>query len=200
MSEIDINELKRQLKNGEIGNFFILYGVEGYLREHYLALLRRSVLGADDDPFNLRRFDGRSLSADELAEAIDSFPSFAERSFVEVRDFDLFKASGEDAAKLEEMLASVPEYCCLVFVFDLVEYKPDKRKKLYALIKDRAAEVNMPAQEPGALVRWVEKHFEHYGKSISREDAKYMIFLCGELMDTLNNEISKVALYAAGKP
>ncbi|MCR4772650.1 MAG: DNA polymerase III subunit delta [Oscillospiraceae bacterium] len=199
MSEIDINELKRQLKNGEIGNFYILYGVEGYLREHYLALLRKSVLGADDDPFNLRRFDGRSLSADELAEAIDSFPSFAERSFVEVRDFDLFKASGEDAAKLEEMLASVPEYCCLVFVFDLVEYKPDKRKKLYALIKDRAAEVNMPAQEPGALVRWVEKHFEHYGKSISREDAKYMIFLCGELMDTLNNEISKVALYAAGK-
>lgn len=199
MSDIDINELKRQLKSGETGNLYILYGVEGYLREHYLAQLRKSVLGADDDPFNLRRFDGKGLGTDELAEAVDSFPSFAERSFVEVRDYDLFKASGEEAGKLEEILSSVPEYCCLVFIYDLVEYKPDKRKKLYGVIKDKAAVVNVPAQEQGALVRWVEKHFEHYGKSISREDAKYMIFLCGDLMDTLNNEISKVALYASGE-
>ncbi|MBO4330558.1 MAG: DNA polymerase III subunit delta [Oscillospiraceae bacterium] len=198
MSETSINELKRQLKSGETGSFYILYGEEAYLKEHYLAQLRKSVLGADDDPFNLRRFDGRSISADELAEAIDAFPSFAERCFVEVRDYDLFKAPADEAARLEEILSSVPDYCCLVFVYDLTEYKPDKRRKLYGVIKDRAAEVNVPTQEQGALERWVEKHFEHYGKKISRENAKYLIFLCGELMDTLNNEITKVAFYSSG--
>ena len=59
MSETSINELKRQLKSGETGSFYILYGEEAYLKEHYLAQLRKSVLGAGDDPFNLRRFDGR---------------------------------------------------------------------------------------------------------------------------------------------
>lgn len=197
MSEIDINELKKQLKNGDIGNFYVFYGAEGYLRERYLTQLRSAVLEQEDDPFNCRRFDGRGMSADELSQAIDAFPSFAERSYVEVRDYDIFKAAAAETEQLELMLANVPDYCCLVLVYDVVEYKPDKRKKLYGIINKNAQTVDFRAQEQGALIKWVEKHFEHYGKRISHENAKYMIFLCGELMDGLNNEISKVALYAS---
>jgi hypothetical protein len=37
-----------------------------------------------------------------------------------------------------------------------------------------------------------------YGKTISYEDAAYLIFLCGSLMNGLNNEINKIAVYAKG--
>lgn len=196
MSEISTAELKKQLSNGEIHNLYIFYGDEGYLREHYVKQLRIAVLGAEDDPFNCHRFDGREMNLGELSDAIDAFPSFARRSYIEVRDCDLFKATEENLKQLEHILSDLPDYCCLVFIYDTVEYKPDKRKKLNAVIQENAHCVNIPAQEQSALVKWIEKHFGHYGKKISRENAQYMIFLCGELMNSLNNEIVKVAFYA----
>ena len=54
MAELKMEEFRRQLKQGEPGRCYLLYGKERYLLEHYARELRRAVLDADDDPFNLR--------------------------------------------------------------------------------------------------------------------------------------------------
>ncbi|NMA37970.1 MAG: DNA polymerase III subunit delta [Papillibacter sp.] len=198
MSELSLNELKKQIKTGNIASFYILYGNETYLKENYLAELRKAVLGPESDDFNLRRFDGRELELDELIEAVEAYPSFAEKTFVEVRDFDIFKCNEGDSERLRDLLNDLPDYCCLTLVYDAVEYKPDKRKKLYSLIEAKALTVDIHQQEQNDIIKWIYKHFEAYGKTISYEDAAYLIFLCGSLMNGLNNEINKIAVYAKG--
>lgn len=200
MSEIRIDTLRKQLKSGALDRCYLLYGKERYLLDHYSRELRKAVLGAEDDPFNLRRLDGRGLELQELADAVDAYPSFAERALVEVADYDLFAAPEEEIRRLSELLKDLPDYCCLVFLYDALEFKQDRRKKhLCELIRDCVTTVECPVQDQNELNRWVQKHFHAWEREISRENADYLIFLCGGLMENLNNEIGKIAVYSREK-
>lgn len=197
MGELKLDAFRKSLKEGMPERCYILFGQERYLREHYARELRRTVLGSDDDPFNLRQYEGKNLDLTELSEAVDAYPSFAERTMIEVRDYDLFQAPEEERTQLVSILQELPEYCCLVFLYDTLEYKADKRKKnLYEAIRNHAVSVEFPVQGQGELTRWVIRHFEAQKKEISREDASYLIFLCGSLMEGLINEIGKISVYA----
>jgi len=201
MSNLSLPDLDKKLKSRRLGNFYILCGEESYLKAHYLGELKRAVLGSEagGEVFNLRRFDGRTLEPDLLVEAVEAYPSFAERTFVEVRDYDLFKLPEDASAKLASLLSDLPAHCCLTFVYDALEYKPDKRKKLTSVIEDRAEVIEAARQPQDKLVKWICRHFLSHGKTISAEDAEYLVFLCGELMNGLKNEIDKIACYAKGE-
>ena len=197
MGELKLDAFRKSLKEGSLERCYVLFGQERYLREHYARELRRTVLGSDDDPFNLRQYEGKNLDLTELSEAVDAYPSFAERTMIEVRDYDLFQAPEEERKQLISILEELPEYCCLAFVYDTLEFKADKRKKnLYEAIRNHAATVEFPVQGQGELTRWVMRHFAAQKKEISREDASYLIFLCGSLMEGLINEIGKISVYA----
>jgi len=101
----------------------------------------------------------------------------------------------------EEMLSlfsQLPDYCCVVFVYDLIAYKMDSRTKLAAAIKEHGSVVEFARQDQGDLVDWVHRRFKALGKEIDSEQARYLIFLCGDLMNGLIGEIEKVGAYARG--
>ena len=117
----------------------------------------------------------------------------SERTLIVVSDYDLYKGDREGLAAL---FADLPDYVCLVFVYDLIEYKADARTKLAAALKEHGSVVNFARQEQGDLVDWVRRRFKALEHDISSEDAKYLIFLCGDLMNGLISEIGKVGAYA----
>ncbi len=202
MSEITLGKFREQLKAKEPGGFYIFHGEEAYLKEHYIGELRRAVLGEDSaaDDFNLRRFDGKKLELDMLCDAVDAYPSFAERSLVEVWDYDIFGSDEETGDKLASLLDSLPGHCCLLLVYDTVEYKPDRRRKrLCSVVESKARVLRFDMQEQEELIKWICRHFRSHGKSISADDAAYLIFLCGGLMGGLKNEIDKIAFYSRGE-
>ncbi len=200
MSEIKMEDLRKKLKSGVPDRCYLLYGKERYLQDYYGRELRKAVLGREDDPFNLRLLEGKNLDLQALADAVDAYPSFAERAMVEVRDYDPFQISEDDSKRLFAILEDLPDYCCVVFLFDSVEFKPDKRKKkLWEQLKKLVTLVEFPLQGQGELTRWIQKHFNAKGKEITPEDAAYLLFLCGSQMENLTNEIGKAAVYAKGK-
>lgn len=199
MSNLKPDTLRKQLSAGNLARCYLFHGQERYLQASYVQSLRKAVLGAEDDPFNLRQLEGKDLDLRTLRDALDAYPSFAERALVEVRDFDLFQSGEEYQKQLSALLDDLPDYCCLLFLYDTLEYKPDKRKKkLYQAIDSAVTVVEFPVQGQSELVRWIQKHFQARQKRISSEDAAYLIFLCGSLMDALVNEIGKIAVYAQG--
>ena len=52
-------------------------------------------------------------------------------------------------------------------------------------------------QEQGDLTDWIVRRFKATGHTIDTEDARYLIFLCGDLMTNLISEIGKIAAYCA---
>ena len=195
--KLNYNAEIKLLKDQGPGRLYFLFGPEDYLREAYLTQLRGLCVPSEDD-FSFQRFDGPSVDMAALGEAVDMLPFFSERRFVEVRDFDVNACRESDAARLKDIVADIPEYCTLCFVFS-ASYAPDGRIAAVKTLKKSARCIEFTEQDQGALARWVQNRFRALGKSVAPADAEYLIFLSGTRMNALIPEIEKAAAYAAGE-
>ena len=182
------------LKTGEIERLYIFHGEERYLLERCLAKLRAVVCPDGLDGFNYKRYEGKGLRADEIEDAVNTFPAFAGKTLVEIHDYDIFKSDAKE--QLCEIFADLPDFVCVVFVYGTIEYKPDGRVKINKEILRNANVVDFVIQDQDNLVKWIRRHFKDAGKSISISDAEYLAHLTGGLMATLNGEIEKTAAYS----
>ncbi|MFR3921576.1 MAG: hypothetical protein ACLTYN_05915 [Dysosmobacter welbionis] len=105
------------------------------------------------------------------------------------------------AGKADRLLEDVPPYCCVVFLYDTVEYKPNRTmKKLYKAVTDHVEAVEFRPADNSDLVVWIARRFKALGKEIDRQTAEYLIFTCGGLMTGLVPEIAKIGAYAKAGP
>ena len=188
-----------QIAAGTPGTVYVFCGEERYLLEHSLRQLRAALLDAGTDDFNYRRYEGKGLSAADLGAAVDAVPLFAQRTLVEVYDY-AFDAQGEEEKKqLIDILQNLPDYVCLVFVFDTVEFKLDGRTKLNQELKKLLPVVRFELQAQTELVKWIRKRLRALNRAISPADAEYLSFLTGGSMTALVTEIEKVAAYCTAE-
>lgn len=188
-------KLKKDLREGTPESLYIFWGDERYLLSFYLGELRKKVLDGGMAEFNHRRFEGKNLTIEELSEAVDTLPVFAEKTLIEVSDFDVFGCREELKNGLRDIIAALPEYVCLVFIYDTVEYKCDNRVKVNAEMKKKFSIVEFRQQEQSDLTNWIGRRFKALGKTIDRPTAEYLAFVSGGLMTTLIGEIEKVGAY-----
>ena len=191
-------KMKKDLSAGKPGQLYIFHGEETYLRDHYLGKLREMLLSGGMGEFNLHEIAAKDMSPHALEEAVDCLPMMSERTLVQVTDYDLFKAGEKDREAYIQILSQLPEYCCVIFIYDLIDYKGDARTKLAAALKAHGTVVNFIRQDQGDLVDWVRRRFRALGKEIDSRLALDLIFLCGDLMHNLIGEIEKIAAYAKG--
>ncbi|MCI2058259.1 MAG: DNA polymerase III subunit delta [Oscillibacter sp.] len=195
-----LQRLKSDLQSGTLKNAYIFYGEESYLREYYLHQIKSTLIPAACEEFNCHILDGRTLTAQALLEMAEAMPMMAEHTLIAAEDFDLFRLPEEQREKLILLLEDLPPYCCLIFVYDTVEYKPNRTvKKLCAAIDRHVECVEFRVQDNSNLVPWVIRHFKSLDRNIDRQTAEYLIFTCGSLMTGLMPEIQKIAAYTRGK-
>lgn len=191
-------QLKKDLSAQAPGKLYILHGEETYLRDYCLNQLKELILSGGMGTFNFHEIPAKEMSPRRLEEALDCLPMMAQRTLVQVTDFDLFKAGEKDREAYAKLFEELPDYVCLVFVYDLIPYKGDARTKLAGAIKRSGVVVNFARQETGELVKWVRRRFRALGKDIDGNLASELIFLCGDLMTNLIGEIEKIGAYARG--
>lgn len=191
----EYNAFLSALNEGNPDQLYFFYGEEHYLRERYLEKLRQQLVGEGFEDFNFRRFEGRGLTPAIIADAVDMLPVMAERTLIEVHDYDIFGEKEDAREALADLFSDLPEYVCLVFLFDTIEYKPDSRLKITKTLLKNAHAVEFSVQESEKVVRWVRRHIKDEGKQISPDDAEYLTFLTGGQMTALNTEIAKLCAY-----
>ena len=192
-----LERLRADLKAGSPANVYIFYGEETYLRDRYLEELRQLLVPAGFEEFNYHRLPGKGLTVQALTETVEAMPMMAQHTLVVVTDMDLFRLDEGQRGLLIELLGDFPEYCTLVFVYDVLAYKRDgKMKKLCAAIGDHVQEVEFCQQEREQLLRWMKRRFAAEGHDIDIAAADHLLFTCGTLMTDLVPEIGKIAAYA----
>jgi len=191
--------LKQDITAGSIGQLYLFHGEEAYLRDYYLEQMKKALLPDGLESFNYHTIDGKSCTPQRLLELVDKLPMMSQRTMIVVSDYDLFKAGEEERGLMAELFCDLPPYCCLVFVYDIIEYKSDARmKKLTAAIQKNGSVVEFQRQSQGDLTDWIRRRFKAHQLSIDPHDAQYLIFLCGDLMHGLISEVEKIAAYAKG--
>ncbi len=187
--------LKTAIKNKQPGNLYLFHGEETYLQEYYLKQIRSMLLPDGLEEFNHRTARGKECTLDWLEQAVDSLPVMSERTLVEVEDWDPFTLPKDDMPRFLKIVQDIPEYCCLIFVYDTIPCKADGRSKLANFLKERNANVTFNRQEQSDLIAWICRGFRATNHTISNEDARYLIFHCGNDMTNLASEISKLSAY-----
>ena len=194
------DRLRESLKEGRPENIYIFYGQESYLRQRYLDDIRQLLIPAGFEEFNYHRLSGKGLTMQELGESVEAMPMMAEHTLVTVTDLDIFKLDEGQRNALIAILEDFPEYCTLIFVYDLLEYKRDgKMKKLTAALDKFVQEVEFRQQGREQLLRWVKRRFAATGHDIDSATADHFLFTCGTLMTDLIPEIEKIGAYAKGQ-
>ncbi len=99
------------------------------------------------ESFNYHLLPGKSLTAQRLGETVDALPMMSPRTLIVVNDYDLFKAPEAERTAMTKILSDLPEYCCLVFVYDTRALQSDARmRKLAGAIREKGRRwSNLPA-------------------------------------------------------
>lgn len=191
-----LNDLKKRISDGDLCHVFAFYGEERYLLEYYLGEIRKKIIDGGMDEFNHKKLTGKGMTAADLREAVDALPVFAERTMVEIDDYDIFRQGEDTKNELISIFSDLPEYTCVVFVYDTLEYKPDGRVKINAALRQYITEVEFAGQDQNDLINWISRRFRALGRQIDRATADYLVFMGGDLMTKLIGEIEKVAAYS----
>lgn len=192
-----ITRLKADIKAGTLKNAYIFHGEETYLRDHYLQQIRQALLPTGFEEFNDHQLVGKGLTVQTLAEVVEAMPMMAQHTLVTVENMDLFKLDESQRNAMIALLNDMPEYCTLIFIYNALEYKRDKKmKKLCAALDAHVCEVEFAQQERAQLIRWLRKRFAAWGHDIDPTTADHLLFTCGTLMTELLPEIEKIAAYA----
>lgn len=191
--------LKTDLKQGTLGNFYIFYGEEAYLRTYYLEQLKKKLIDEFTEAFNFHCYTEETVSPQALADSVESIPMMAERSLIVVEDIDFYKQPEENRNFYAAVFSDLPDYCTLVLTYDTVAYKPDKRMKTLAQAMANAVEVQFNKPTERELSIWIARHFKPHGQTISEELCRYFIQITGGSMTQMLTEIEKVSAYA-GEP
>ncbi len=191
-----LQELKVSLKNKDLQRLYFFHGEETFLLNHYLTQMKKQLLDPLTESFNFHRFTAETFSIRDFADAVENLPMMAENTFVQVDDIDPFKMNEDDRTKMGEILADIPDYCCVVFTYLTVQWKPDKRfKKLWDAVNSGCI-VEFAKQEQRDLVAWIQRHFGAHKKRIDANLCVYLIEITGGTMTALSGEIDKIAAYS----
>ena len=191
--------LKQDLKEGHLGQCYLFYGEEQYLLRRYVAQVRSALVNPGMEEFNYHHFSGKDLDLNDLWNAVDALPVMAQRTLVEVTDLDLFRANEGQKERLMELLGDLPEYLCLLFVYDQLEFKTGPKSKYSDFLKQHIRLVEFQPRTAGDLNDWIRREFAALDRDIDRQEAEYLVFLCGGLMEGLSGEIQKIASYAKAR-
>jgi len=189
-------ELKQQLKNKNLGRLYVFHGEEVFLLNHYLGQIRKQLLDPLTESFNYHRFNHETFAIRDFADAVENLPMMAEFTFVQVDDIDLFKMNEDDRTKMTEILSDIPDYCTVVFTYETVAWKPDKRMKKPWDAVSKGLIVEFTKQDQRDLIAWVTRHFAARKKQISADLCAYLIDITGGTMTALSGEIDKICAYS----
>lgn len=186
-------KLKAELAAGLPHGLYIFEGEETYLKEHYKNMTLKKFAENGFEDFNIAELEAESLNFSALSDAVQSLPVMAEEKLILIRDLNFSKVSEELKPLLAEILEAPQEGICIIFYFDTLDYKPDKRIKLWqsALKNCTIAEFSQPSQ--GELNSWIKRRFSECKKYIQNPECEYLTFTCGGLMTNLASEIAKIA-------
>ena len=192
----NLHELKAAIKAGQPANLYIFHGEEMFLLYHYLEQLKKTVLDKLTESFNYHRFTNETFEPRDFTDAVENLPMMAERTLVQVDDIDIFKLSEDLREKMVDVLSDIPEYCTVVFTYETVVWKPDKRlKKLWDAVS-RGQIVEFSKQNQRDLITWIQRHFAAEKKAISPELCAYLIDITDGTMTSLAGEIKKIAAFS----
>ncbi len=195
---MDLSTLKEQLKTSPESGIYLFSGREDYLKGYYISQLIHAILPDGDDGLNYMHADYAQVRTLDITDYIQALPVFAERKILHLTALDTDSARKDIADVVASLTNDFPDY--LIVIMDRQTTDPQIRSSAFADIKKVAAsrvyELVINEQDPGMLKRWMARHANAYGKTLTMDAAEYLLSVADNNMLSLGNELHKICAYA----
>lgn len=191
----------------EAGVFYLVGGADSWLRQQTLRKLADHHLGQQPAPFRLRRFDGRTASAEQVVSATRTV-SFSGTPVVVIEN-GLRIAQPPAAAPalsgvVPDLLERPPGRAVIALEW---ERNPDRRRKDWkalasslgdAVAGGGALVLDCDAPPAARMTHWIRRAARDRGLNLPEQGAELLFERFGRELRQQVNEIEKLAVYAAG--
>ncbi len=202
MPIVSEQQLKANIKAGNILNTYFIFGDDTYLKKNYVDKIIDKTVDRNDD-FNFLRFEGE-CNLQEVYDAKEQFPMMSDKKCVVLIDYDFEGADKSDYEKLVLLLSEPNEttvfiYWCNNFSFD--EKRSEKFKGLVsATEKGGGMAVSIGHRTAADLVKVLSDGAKKRGTEFANGAASYLIESCSEDINILLSELEKLCSYSKCKP
>ena len=191
MAVLEREDLRNQLKRGEIAPVYLLFGAEKYLRDLAAKAIAEKVL--HDAP--LREFNESEFSLSDSGiqyafAAAEQLPMIAPRRVVRVAEVSKLKETDEDY--LARYLARPVETSVVIFIADEL----DKRRRFAKNLLENSVAVEFKNLSDAELVIWAKSKLRELGAQIDEPALRQLVALVGNNVLRLTNEIEKLTTAA----
>ncbi len=194
MASLRPDQLDDLIRAGKIGTVYLFDGPEAFLKERAVEAIIAKLVPPEARDFNLERFDGHSCSGGQIVTAAQSLPFLGDRRVIVV--FAADELSAADSRIVGEILSSLPETTCLLFLW---EGKAQLREEIPAQAGSAGAIVTCWTPFENQLPVWIMNEARRRGKPMSPDAAAMLAESCGDLQQMVN-EYDKLSLFVGKKP
>ncbi len=186
---MNATELYRKLQSNQIPAVIFLCGQEPYLIQQAAGSIRQAVLSAEDDVFNDTQFYGKEVTAGQILEVAMTFPVFADKRLVTIKD-----AHQLPATELEKLLPylqdPVPETCLL-----FIAGKIDSRRKFFQQLKKKDFLVEFKPLTDRELPQYIRNILNRRDIKISADAVDLFCSMVGSNLHEIHAELDKLLTY-----
>ncbi len=182
-----MKRIAQDIRNGQLGNLYLLYGEEAYLRRQYRDKLKAALV-PQEDAMNCSVYSGKDINANEVVDLAGTMPFFAERRVVIVENSGWFKSGNDQIAAL---VKSLPDTTCMIFV----EAEVDKRGKLFKAVTANGCAALCEMQDEATLRKWVMGLLKKENKTITPDALNLLLDKTGTNMENIRREVEKLVCY-----
>ncbi len=202
---MNYKELMKDIKNGSLNNFIVLYGDEFFLIDNAIKTIRDKFLSEDFKEMNYTIFEKIEENFSGFYETATTFPFMSDKKVIVVNECEFMTSTGSIDKSCEDKLTGLlgSDSSTSIVIFVLKNKKPDTRKKLVKMFKDKNSIYEIKKLEEGELANWIVERFKSCGLKINPSNASYIALNCGYLdyesvinLYDVNNEIDKIYSYA----
>ncbi|MFI3174023.1 MAG: DNA polymerase III subunit delta [Bacillota bacterium] len=191
-----MKEYKAKWKNKEFDLCYLFYGVEPFLIKNYEKTLTDAILTKEEMEMNYDVLEGSAISGEAIVSIAETYPFFAEKRLVVVRNSRLFtkNAKEKDVEELKPLLKNLPESACLLFI----EEKVEKTTALYKQIAKTGCVLEFKKVDESTLRKWIKKEIEKQKFKIEMSAISYFIQNISQDMTFIESEMQKLMSYKTG--
>ena len=198
---VTIENLEKELKNGNLQSLYLLYGEELFLLEMSLKKIKE-LFGECIKGINFILIDDTNIN--QIISDIET-PAFGyQKKLIIARNTGIFKKEGKRKNieinnlkekiinYLNENIDNIKQDNVIVFI----EEEADTKQEIYKLIDKIGTVCEFQYQKTIQIIKRLKSICNGYKVQISENDLQYLIECCGTNMQELINEIRKLIEYA----
>ena len=180
--------LKEQIRDGEIGNLYLLTGNEPFLIRLNTDRIKDALISEEDAFMNFDHFVGARMDPEEIKISLETLPFLGERRVVVIEQSGAFGKKSNEFEGLQKILEDLPQTTTAVFMEDEI----DKRTKLFKSVQKCGQVITLDHPNEHDLSVWIRQECKKRAVRIDNNEISYLLSLAGTDMAHILSEVEKL--------